>query len=232
MTCAPSHTAALNCSLSCRGDARHDVGDPAIERADAGSEGVVDEVARERLLVLRQEEMALKGSSARCDRVTFTVASHFLRLVGLLVVRSISADSGDACCGQGSSRRQRSRHRTRPANTPRQTLISADGLVGPPLPDARLRFGSRQAGRKRQKLPGARPTKPRCLQQCRSGRLRILRWGAVAEPCGEIAGRTRQAPFRENFEGHGTHGTRRCALGKKDTVSFGQPVVCSTISGV
>ena len=66
MTCAPSPTATPNGRSSRRGDARYDDGGPAVERADASSEGVVDQVPPPSGFLSSAEDG--EGASVRCHR--------------------------------------------------------------------------------------------------------------------------------------------------------------------
>lgn len=77
-----------------RGDARDDGGDPAINRAHAGSEGVVDQVARERLLVLGEGTVKEPARNAVGDLDGGVLVLG--RPGGRRLLRSTRAHSGEA----------------------------------------------------------------------------------------------------------------------------------------
>ena len=72
ITCAPSQTATPNGNREREGETRHDRGKSAVESTDARAEGIVDDVACERLLGLRQRR---RRSKRVMPLATFTVAS-------------------------------------------------------------------------------------------------------------------------------------------------------------
>jgi hypothetical protein len=92
MTCAPSHTAKRQADR--RGDARRDGGDPAVERADTGSESVVNQVARKWLPAFGQR--AVKDPAR--DTIGDLHGGILVRLLvgGWLLLPSTGADSGEA----------------------------------------------------------------------------------------------------------------------------------------
>lgn len=120
------------------GDTRRDGGDPAIERADAGSESVVDQVACEWLLVLGQRTVKEPAREAIGDLHGGILV---LVLVGGPLLASGGADSGKALVYDAHrAGSDYATHETRDCAAPN---AHDRGLVGLSLSLTPLRFGSR-----------------------------------------------------------------------------------------